>query len=161
MRKLLTVTILVFIILSCHMFNGNTTVINSSSYAISFNWGGKAVMLNQGEKASIDYSYVQIENLKPEKRVKLNYINENNRDIVDLPSYEVRVENITPDSITLRAGGWLEKDMVNVISGYFKNDISQIGLIYTRAPKFTVDIKDFPIKVEYRFVDDVCYVKIY
>ena len=162
MKKILFFVCAIFLLSSCHMFNGHTTVVNNSSYTVSFEWGGRTETLEPNDSAYIEYTYVMIQNLQPKKRVKINYIDDNNRDITDIPSYEVYVENLTPEPITLRADGWLENDMVNIITGYFINDSSQRGLIYTKKPTFTIEGNLFSIVIiDYEFIDDICYVKIY
>jgi ABC-type glycerol-3-phosphate transport system substrate-binding protein len=113
MKKILFVMGIVLLLGACHMFDGHTTVVNNSSFTASFVWGGKTETINPKESASINWTFIQITNLEPDKRVKINYIDENNREIINLPSYEVRVENITNEILTLKADGWLENDMEN------------------------------------------------
>jgi len=143
------------------MFDGHTTIVNNSSYTVSFEWGGKTETIEPNKSTTINYTYVKITNLNPNKRVVINYIDDNNRDITDLPSYEVRVENLSSETLTLKANGWLGNDMENIIIGEYIDDITQKGRIYTKSPKFTVSGNLFPVTVLHQFINDICYVKIF
>jgi hypothetical protein len=161
MKKLVIIVGIVFMLIGCHMFNGHTTVVNDSNYTVSFTWGGKVEILEPKERASIGFTYVQISKLQPNKRVKVNYIDENNRNIINLQSYEVRVENITSELLTLKADGWLENDMVNIPVGEFTGISSQKGIIYTKTPVFNITGNNFPVTITYQFVNNICYVKLF
>jgi len=121
------------------MFNGNTTVTNKSSYTVSFIWGGITNTLEYGETASIDYSYVNINIIEPTQRVYLKYIDEHNREIHDLQSYEVRVLNLTKSSGVLTADGWME-EILFVVSEHEQTDIT--WLLFRVNPKFTAITND-------------------
>jgi len=143
---------------SCHIFDGSTTVVNNSTHSVSFVFGGHLETLEPGESVSIGYSFVRIRNLEPNTRVHVSYIDENNREIVNLPSFVIRAENRTLATITLSAGGWLENNLTIPSGGGTVE-----GRIFTRTPNFTATAHgtQFPVIVNYRFVGNVLYVAIH
>lgn len=157
MKKIIYI-LLPFFLFSC----GNQSVVqNSSSYTVSFEWSGKTITLNPNETSSINYNYIKVNNLQPDKRVMQTWNDGNNILITDLPSYNVYVENKTSEILTLKAEGWLENEMTNIIIGDFIDDDSQKGKLYTMTPKFSTEGNFFPVVIDHRFTNNICYVKIY
>jgi len=165
MKKLILTLSIILLFVACVLFvgcdKGNTTVFNNSTYSVTIEFGGQTITLKTNETTSIDYDNVKVRIMHPDKRVTQKYVNVNDVSIIDLPSNKVFVENKSSEIITLKANGWLENDMVDIIIGDFMNHDSQIGRIYTKSPKFTVEGNLFPVVINYQFINDICYVKLY
>jgi hypothetical protein len=158
-KPLLTISI-VILLLSCNLIPPDTTVVNNSSYSVSFQYSHtdkKIETLNHNTSTSTKYSFSSVIILQPEKRVKQNR-NGSIITISDLPSWEVYVENKTENPITLVANGWM--DEMAIPMGDFTDLPSQKGVVYTDKPEFFVVSDTFPYDVKWQFIDNIFYVFI-
>jgi len=164
MKKILFIICAIMTFMACNLIPPDTTVINESSYQVSFKFSRydyNIILLEQNESVFSKYNYSSVMIVNPEKRIAQSRKQSDNTIILtDLPSWEVRVENKTSSLITLSANGWLENEMVNIIIGDYSGNSSQIGRIYTKSPKFNTTGNLFPVNISYQFVNDICYVKI-
>jgi len=160
-RSILIVSILLALV-SCKFTPTDTTVINNSSYDVSFRYSytdKNTEILNSGALTSTKYFFNSIIILLPEKRVMQDReLYSNIITISDLPSWEVHVENKTGTPITLTANGWMDK--IKVPPGDFADLPSQKGIIYTNKPQFSVDSKTFLYDIQWQFNNDIFYVVI-
>ncbi|MCL2759033.1 MAG: hypothetical protein FWD22_02350 [Treponema sp.] len=162
MKKLIFCVFILLALVSCNI-NENSTVINESTRQISFQWSKNnpsVIILETGQSESIEYSFARVHNLQPAKRVKQIWDDGNIISINDIIPYEIRVENTLSDPVTLEADGWMDA-MINIIPGEYIDDDSQRGNVYTNKPKFSVTSYTFPVIVQYQFIDNIFYVKIY
>ncbi|MDR0313811.1 MAG: hypothetical protein LBI14_09450 [Treponema sp.] len=162
MKKTLLAIAIVFLLLACDNFSQNTTVINNSSRTILFQWtkeNSSIIALNPNEMRKVNYGVFSVYNLQPEKRVTQSLNSGSIISVTDISPYEVRVENSLSRAVTLTAGGWME-NMVDIAPGW-NDDDNHKGLVYTTTPNFHVPSDTFPVKVEYQFINNIFYVKIY
>ena len=158
----LLLALVVFLLSSCNLIPPDTTVINGSSYNVSFQYSHedkKIEILNPNTSTSTKYFHTSIIILQPEKRVKQD------RDsgiitILNLPSWEVHVKNKTENLITLTANGWMDEIIVPAPAGDFADLPSQRGIIYTDKPQFSVVSNTFPYNIQWQFINDIFYVVI-
>jgi len=160
MKKTTVLAVLVsFIIFSCDL-PSETTIVNNSSYNVSFQRSyedNRVEILYPNTLISIKYFFSGIIILQPEKRVR----QERDGNVIilsDLPSWEVYVENKTENQLTLTANGWM--DEINVPVGDFADLPSQKGIIFTNNPKFSVESDTFHYDIQWQFIDDIFYVVI-
>jgi hypothetical protein len=150
----------VFLLSSCNLIPPDTTVINNSSYNVSFQYSHedkKIETINPNTSTSTKYFHISIIILQPEKRVKQDR-DSNIITILNLPSWEVHVKNKTENPITLTADGWM--DELIVPAGDFTDLPSQRGIIYTDKPQFSVVSNTFPYNIQWQFINDIFYVVI-
>ena len=163
MKKILLIFAIVFLLQSCNFTQPDTTVINNSSFPISFKfsrYSEDTILLNQNDTVSSKYNFSGIVIIQPEKRVTQSREQLSNIiTISDLPSWEVRVENRTLRTITLAAGGWMD-NLVNIPIGSFIDDDAHKGRVYTRTPNFIVASNTFPFNIQWQFRNNIFYVVI-
>ena len=149
---------------SCDLIPPDTTVINNSSYPVSFKFSRHdidTVTLNPNDSASSRFNFSSVVILSPERRVSQsrNQFGDNIITISDLQSWDVYVENRTNTPVTLSAGGWMY-DMIVIPTGDIINDAAQIGRVFTSNPNFYVVSDTFPYDVQWQFRDNIFYVVI-
>jgi hypothetical protein len=161
MKKINVLAILLsFFIFSCNLVPSDTTIVNNSSFNVSFQRSyedSRVETLYPDTSISIKYFHTGIIILQPEKRVRQDREG-NVITLKDLPSWEVYVENKTESQLTLSASGWM--DEMEVLAGDFADLPSQKGIIYTNKPQFSVASDTFPYDIKWQFVDDIFYVVI-
>jgi len=165
MKKLVFVINIIFLLGSCKLIPSDTTIVNNSSYPVSFQYSyedKKIIKLAPNTSTSTKYFHAGIVILQPEKRVGQN----RDSDVItisDLTPWEVRVENKTGDTIKLTAGGWMDEMIVP--KGAFVDDNDHKGNVYTKTPSFEAKSDEaksdaFPLNLQWQFVDNIFYVVI-
>jgi hypothetical protein len=98
---------IVLVFAACGLAPSSTTIINKSSYNVSFqvSYEDKRIeKLSCNSSTSINYFHTGIIIVQPEKRVRQNR-DDHAITISDLPSWEVHAENKTDNPLTLTANG--------------------------------------------------------
>lgn len=156
MKKLLYSIAVIFVLVSCEIALEDTTVVNNSSRTIEFSYPFYETglfKLDPGAKAYTKSSQSKINIVNYDKRVGQSY-SSRTITVYDLPQYKVHAQNKTSASRTMTADGWMDDLVISA------NSTNIGGLVYTENPTFTVKSDNFPLDVQWQFVDDIFYVVI-
>ena len=170
MKKTLFAFLAVFLLMSC----GNTydryktiTVINDSTYPVTFRWNSlsEPIPLTPGASATgkVRTHIFSLHSLQPRERVQQNW-DSNTVTLTDRSNYEVRILNFTGKDGLLSAGTYM--DAIAFLGFYHVNTDCQVAncdnpahngwqtdkdnwRVYTSNPKFMATVEGLTFSVQH------------
>jgi len=159
MKKILLLSSIVLLFTGCALWLKDSTIINESSYNITFK-AKKAdrVTVNSGKSITIQNDIgAELEYFESDIPKRVDYMQTEiyKGKFFDLSSIPVIINNTMLKAVTLSAGGYFDIDpIVDIPIGESNANI------FIRKPVLTVTTNSFPAIANYQIVDNIMYIII-